>query len=264
MTPDDPAQNPTQLQYEFWLRNYRSPYCQKKTPVLLFIVASTIGVFLAQLYYYYVLDSSRLTDLLAFSPAHFSNGSYWQIVTYAWIHAESFPGASIPLRWIPIHIITNMLMVWVLGVEVERTIGSFRFLVLYLGGVIAAGFTFWIFADSPDESVAGASGAAFALVTSMAVLYPKARLNVLFFFVIPMQLKMWVLAASICLIEVASLFLGWLATLNSMADYLFGWLNVISHTAHLGGAVFGLVATYLLRPTRPPARPSPFFPSQDL
>lgn len=220
-----------------WIAAY-PPYRRETAPATVCLVASTIAVYFVQLIGHFFLGHDWIGYLLAFSPATFLKGAYWQLVSYAWIH-------SIEL---PVHIIFNMIMVWVLGGEIERIIGSLRFLVIYLGGAITAALAFWCTVPFPFESVAGASGSAFALLTSLAVLCPRRRLNVLLLFIIPMRMTVRTLAIATCAVEVVCL--------------IFGWLPFISHTAHLGGALGGLALTYLLRPPKAPlSRDAIIFPT---
>ncbi len=225
MTPDQSDPIPSMAAWH-WEQMY-PPYRRYNAPATIVIVATTIAVFFVQLYFHYFHHSEWVANLLAFSPETFEEGDYWRIVTYAWIHSEE----------LPIHILFNMLMVWALGGEIERILGSLRFLILYFGGVIAAALVFWMWSPFDSEAVAGASGAAFALLTSLAVLCPTRRLNVLLLLVIPMRMKVVTLAWVTCAVE--------------LICQIFGFLDFISHTAHLGGALFGVILTFLLKPKRP-------------
>lgn len=231
MTPDSTPPPAPLSSYDWhWELNY-PPYRRDSAPITISIVVSVTIVYLAQLIFHFFYRSEWLSNLLAFSPEAFEEGGYWRIITYAWIHSEA----------LPIHILFNMLMVWVLGGEIERVLGSWRFAILYLGGTIFAALTFWFWAPFDSEAVAGASGAAFALLTSLAVLSPKRRLSVLLFMIIPMRMRVLTLTLITCGVEVAC--------------ELFGWLSFISHTAHLGGAFMGVILTFLFKPPKPPPPP---------
>lgn len=225
MTPDPSDPIPPKVAW-YWEQMY-PPYRRHSSPATITIVASTILVYLVQIFFHQFYHSEWVANLLAFSPESFEDGDYWRIITYAWIHSEE----------LPIHILFNMLMVWALGGEIERILGSLRFLALYFGSVIAAALVFWMWSSSDYEAVAGASGAAFALLTSLAVLCPMRRLNVLLLLVIPMRMKVVTLAWVTCAVE--------------LFCQIFGLLGFISHTAHLGGALFGVALTFLLKPKRP-------------
>lgn len=231
-----PELPPQPLPAGYWVSQY-PPYRRLTTPATKIIVGSTIAVFLVQLYFHYFLHSGKFDNLMAFSSYSLEDGAYWQLLSYAWIHSVT----------LPIHILFNMLMVWALGAEIERILGSCRFLAIYLGGAIAAALTFLAWSGLRDEAVAGASGSAFALLTAFAVLCPRRRLSVILI-VIPMRLQARSLALLICGIE--------------LACQLFGWLDFISHSAHLGGALFGFIAAWCFKPPRAPEPPAvPSFPT---
>lgn len=244
MNPDEFSQLPPQAMPQgYWYSQY-PPYRQRSSLATKIIVGSTIAVFFVQLYFHFILHSGAFEGLMAFSDYSFDNGDYWQVISYAWIHSVT----------LPIHILFNMLMVWVLGSEIERILGSWRFVVLYLGGAIAAALTFLVWNYYPGEAVAGASGSAFALLTAFAVLCPRRRLSVILI-VIPMRLQARWLAVLICGIE--------------LVCQLFGFLPFISHSAHLGGALFGALAGWCFKPPHfpdpvPPTAsfPSGFFPQE--
>jgi membrane associated rhomboid family serine protease len=82
------------------------------------------------------------------------------------------------------HILGNALFFWVFGNNIEDSMGPFRFLVFYiLCGLIAVAAHIALDASSPVPTV-GASGAISGIMGAYLVLYPKARVNLLFFFVI--------------------------------------------------------------------------------
>ena len=80
-----------------------------------------------------------------------------------------------------LHIIFNMLFLWIFGNNIEDSMGRLRFVVFYLLGGLAA--------DAragrrlPDSTVppVGASGAIAAVLGGYALLYPHARVLTLFF-----------------------------------------------------------------------------------
>src|SRR3982751_6900713 len=82
------------------------------------------------------------------------------------------------------HILGNALFFWVFGNNIEDSMGPGRFLSFYLiCGVIAAAVHTFTQPHSPVPTV-GASGAISGILGAYLVLYPKARVNILFFFVI--------------------------------------------------------------------------------
>jgi membrane associated rhomboid family serine protease len=78
------------------------------------------------------------------------------------------------------HILGNMLFLWIFGRNVEDSIGHFKFVVFYLlCGVAAAAAQV---ALSPDSTVPmiGASGAISGVLGAYLLLFPRARVLVLF------------------------------------------------------------------------------------
>ena len=82
------------------------------------------------------------------------------------------------------HILGNALFFYVFGNNIEDSMGPGRFLVFYLlCGVVAAGVHIATSPTSPVPTV-GASGAISGILGAYLVLYPHARVNILFFFII--------------------------------------------------------------------------------
>lgn len=168
---------------------------------------------------------------------YFSNEAFrpWQIVTHMFNHATFF------------HIFFNMFTLYNFGVMLERVLGPKRFLTFYLftgfGGaflhlfvdviqVYHATGTVWLdygnlvnqqMKTIYNSQMLGASGAVFGVLTAFGIMYPEARIMLLF---PPIPLKAKVFIPILILMEL-SLGIG-------------NWDNV-AHFAHLGGALFGYI-----------------------
>jgi membrane associated rhomboid family serine protease len=145
-------------------------------------------------------------------PEKVVRGALWQPLTYIFLHNPT--GAM--------HILFNMLMLWMFGGELERFWGGKAFLRFYLvcgvGGGIAATLLGLAFGD-PSIPTIGASGALFGLFVAFGTVF--ARRTVLFMFFFPMQAR-----------TMAMILVG----LNLF--YLFSQPGSgVSHIAHLGGAL---------------------------
>jgi membrane associated rhomboid family serine protease len=82
------------------------------------------------------------------------------------------------------HLLGNALFFWVFGNNIEDSMGALRFLVFYLVcGLAAAGTHILLQPASPVPTV-GASGAISGVLGAYLVLYPKVRINMLFYFLI--------------------------------------------------------------------------------
>ena len=163
----------------------------------------------------------------------------WQPVTYMFMHGGFF------------HIFLNMFSLVMFGSMLERMLGTRKFLVFYfvcgLGamaihlGVEALQASAYMdrIADGSQQAMAayqvlkntptvGASGAVYGLLIGYAILFPDARLT-LIFPPITMKSRTWVL------IFVAL----------ELLQGLTGTGSDIAHFAHLGGMLFGwILITY--------------------
>lgn len=153
------------------------------------------------------------------------------------------------------HLIGNMLFLWVFADNIESTIGSGRFLLFYLLGGLAAHAAHIYFNWNSNIPTVGASGAISAVMGAYLVMFPVSRVKVLIL-VFPLRVP-------------AILFLGfwiWQQWLNGTAT-----LNVptaessgVAWWAHIGGFAFGVLAGLYFRLNRPSARAMPVYDSRDI
>jgi len=80
-----------------------------------------------------------------------------------------------------VHLIGNMLYLWIFGNNIEDRFGRVRYLLFYLVGGIAAAVSQVIVAPHSDVPVIGASGAIAAILGAYIVLFPRARVLSLVF-----------------------------------------------------------------------------------
>jgi membrane associated rhomboid family serine protease len=80
-----------------------------------------------------------------------------------------------------IHLIGNLLYLWIFGNNIEDRLGRLGFLVFYLFGGVAAAATQVLIAPTSDVPVIGASGAIAAVLGAYLVFYPRARVLSLVF-----------------------------------------------------------------------------------
>jgi membrane associated rhomboid family serine protease len=100
---------------------------------------------------------------------------YWPFLTSMFLHGG----------WL--HLIGNMWTLWIFGDNVEDRMGPFRFLGFYLLCGIAAGITHLLTNPSSTVPTVGASGAIAGVMGAYFILYPRARILMLFpLFVFPL------------------------------------------------------------------------------
>jgi membrane associated rhomboid family serine protease len=131
------------------------------------------------------------------------DGEWWRVLTSGFLHFG------------PVHLLFNMLALWIIGRDVEIVLGRGRFLAVYLLGVLGGAAAAMLF-SAPNIQLAGASGAVFGLMGALVVLLRRMRAP-------------------------AGQVFGLIAV-NIAISFLPG----ISLTAHLGGLVAGAAATAAL------------------
>jgi membrane associated rhomboid family serine protease len=82
------------------------------------------------------------------------------------------------------HIAGNMLFLWIYGDNLEDKMGHNRFLLFYLACGVAAAFLQTVADPYSAVPMVGASGAIAGVMGGYLLLFPKARVDVLFIFVI--------------------------------------------------------------------------------
>jgi membrane associated rhomboid family serine protease len=82
------------------------------------------------------------------------------------------------------HLLGNMLFLWIFGDNLEEEMGHLGFLGFYLAGGLAAAWLQVAADPRSDIPMVGASGAIAGVMGGYLLLFPKARVDVLLFFVI--------------------------------------------------------------------------------
>jgi membrane associated rhomboid family serine protease len=140
-----------------------------------------------------------------------------------------------------LHLLGNMLFLWIFGNNVEDRLGKLPFLLFYVVGGIAAALTQVVIDPRSDVPLVGASGAIAAALGAYIVLFPGARILSLVFLGFFYQL-----------LEVPALIvLGFWFGLQLLSGFAALGAETaqggVAFFAHIGGFVFGLVVGVLLR-----------------
>lgn len=152
-----------------------------------------------------------------------------------------------------LHIIGNMVFLWVFGDNVEDTMGHLRYLVFYLVSGVLAGLAHVVFNLTSDVPSVGASGAIAGVMGAYLVLYPTAMVRTLvpvFFILWPIYLPAVLLIGIWFLLQVFS-------GITSIGPAT-GGDGGVAFWAHVGGFIAGLVLVFVFRqPRRHMARVHP-------
>jgi membrane associated rhomboid family serine protease len=145
-----------------------------------------------------------------------------------------------------LHLIGNLLYLWIFGNNVEDRLGRARFLLFYLGGGIIAGLAQVAIDPGSTVPMIGASGAIAATLGGYLVLFPRARITTLVFLGFFYQL-----------INVpAIIVLGFwfvLQLIDGVASLgVEGVGGGVAFFAHIGGFVAGAFVVLLLARARGP------------
>ena len=140
-----------------------------------------------------------------------------------------------------LHIIFNMLFLWVFGNNVEDAMGRLKFLLFYLAGGAAAVYAQTLLDPSSTVPTIGASGAVAAVLGAYALLYPRARVHTLVFVVFIITVVQ-IPAALLLGIWFLLQFLPALGQVTA-PDVAGGG---VAYMAHVGGFAFGLLLVKLL------------------
>ena len=168
------------------------------------------------------------------SPCALGDLTWQAVVTSIFLHGG----------WM--HVVGNMWFLWIFGNNVEDALGHARFMGFYIvAGCLAAAAQI-VAAPGAVVPMVGASGAVSGVMGAYLVLYPRARVDTLFFFflfvrVIP--LPAWMM-------------LGYWMLLQLVASTFSppGTEGGVAYMAHIGGFVAGLALALPLRTDRARAR----------
>jgi membrane associated rhomboid family serine protease len=140
-----------------------------------------------------------------------------------------------------LHLLGNMLYLWIFGNNIEDYLGSFRFILFYLLSGLGASLTHIIFNPNSQVPMIGASGAIAGVLGAYLILYPRANvmtLVFLFFFIRIVPIP-------------AAIVLGLWFFLQIMNVGMGGG---VAWFAHIGGFLVGVLLIKILSGRRRPVR----------
>lgn len=138
------------------------------------------------------------------------------------------------------HLIGNMLFLWVFADNIEATVGNLSFVIFYvLGGLAAHAAHIYFNWDSAVPTI-GASGAISAVMGAYLVMFPTSRIKVLFL-IFPIRVHAFIFLG-------LWIFQQWNSGVASL-DIQTAQTEGVAWWAHIGGFVFGVVAGFYYRLT---------------
>ena len=165
-----------------------------------------------------------------------------------------WPGDPLaPARFLPLltsmfwhggwlHLLGNMLYLWIFGDNVEDRLGHFRYLIFYLAAGIAAALTQVALNPGSALPTVGASGAIAGVLGAYLITYPRSRVLTL----IPIIIFPW-------FVEIPAVFYLAFWFLMQVLEGV-GQLGVpqegggVAVWAHIGGFIAGVVLVKLMEP----------------
>jgi membrane associated rhomboid family serine protease len=137
-----------------------------------------------------------------------------------------------------LHLLGNMLFLWIFGNNIEDRFGRLRYLLFYLACGLVATYGFALANPNSTEVLIGASGAIAGVLGAYLILYPRARVwslvPVLLFF--PLRLPAWLVLG-------LWFFLQWVYT----AGYAISPAGSVAYLAHVLGFLMGVLVALLMR-----------------
>jgi membrane associated rhomboid family serine protease len=204
------------------------------------LIAANIFFFLIELSF--GADAERLIAAVGLIPARLlAIPSLWEVLTI-------FTSMFLHGGWL--HLISNMLALYIFGDNVEDRIGHRGYLVFYLVCGLIAALTHVAFNSSSAVPTIGASGAISGVLGAYFILYPRARVITL----IPLFILPW-------FVEIPAVFYLGFWFLSQLFN---GALSVVSGAqpiggvafwAHIGGFVAGILLVNLVQQRRYIRRP---------
>ena len=209
------------------------------------VTALLIAINVAVWLFYELPDLDYAVNQLAYHPCELENSC--PVVGEDW-HVTALTSMFMHGGWL--HLIGNMLFLWIFGNNVEDALGRIRFLVFYLlGGFAATALQTYItlaYGSELDAQIPnlGASGAVSAVLGAYLVLLPNARVvTVIFLLIIFIRdFPAWLFLGVWFLLQL------WLGSFSLIQPQAGGG---VAFFAHIGGFVFGLATVYLFRKRRP-------------
>ena len=138
------------------------------------------------------------------------------------------------------HLIGNMLFLWVFADNIEAVVGTFNFMIFYIIGGVAASAIHIFFNPYSEVPMVGASGAISAVMGAYLIMFPSSRIKVL---ILIFFTTAYVPALFFLGIWIVQQLVAGVGSLNPTTAESAG----VAWWAHIGGFIFGVVAGFIAR-----------------
>ena len=108
--------------------------------------------------------AAPLFDQFAMLPPLVAQGQWWRLVSTGFLHIGL------------LHLVMNMIALWVIGKDLELVLGRARFTAVYALSLLGGSTAVFLF-GALDSPVAGASGAVYGLLGGIAVAAFRLRVS---------------------------------------------------------------------------------------
>jgi membrane associated rhomboid family serine protease len=172
-------------------------------------------------------------NYLSFVPFHFSLHPWlnlYTLITSIFVHGDVF------------HLFGNCLFFWVFGRSLERLFGTTLFMIIFPFLGMAGLILHWILNADSKAPVIGASGAIATLMGAYLVLFPKARMKMIF--ILGVFFKRFSLPAWMFLFYWGGLQLLSLACGSASRDH-------VAYSVHVGGFMIGAILAVIWKVSYP-------------
>lgn len=160
-------------------------------------------------------------------PLDMFGGDFLTLITSQFIHGG----------WM--HLLGNLLFLWIFGDNIEDAMGHVRYLVFYLAGGVVAGLAQVLFDPASQVPSVGASGAIAAVLGAYLVLYPTAQVRVIIpIFIIGLPGRVP------AVLMMGFWFLLQLWGAGALAETARGGEGGVAYWAHIGGFIAGVVLVW--------------------
>jgi membrane associated rhomboid family serine protease len=220
----------------FPIRDNNPTYRKPILTITLIVINSLVFLFS---YFLGRQGLERMVYLYGFTPDYFFN-THGEFAVPAWVYLTPITSMFMHGGWL--HLIGNMLFLWIFGNNVEDYFGPAKFLTFYLLSGLAAIAMYSLFSLDSQVPLVGASGAIAGVMGAYLVLHPRAEITCLIFFFIvtfvtlpaKLVLGIWFII-QLAMALTGNTSGGGVAWLAHVGGFIFGWVVLKGLVRFKGG-----------------------------